>query len=271
MPADEKQAFDSRLEQDAEFADSFAEYKSNRDEIVKNELAEYDEPILDNTKNNLWKWMVAVISLLCLLFMIDFYWHKPYAHSAGNTSRQDTSFFDRFNVFKKINNRLNHKSHNAINSEHSETSEFLTSEQDSDFSSFQANSELNGNLTDSIDFEYLVSSDSLLQDSELVVHELRSFKERQYELANPNDTLVESDSLIWIKPPVKNARKINVHVEYWASPETYKGYRFNGKKLVLFGFRPTEPIFLLHTDEGLVLRTIGDETVLIRDDNFHEL
>ena len=268
MSEDEKLAFENRLKTDEPFHKDFDLYISNRNVILEQELAEYNKPIIP-IKTNGYRWLYVIVSLLCLVLIIDYYANKKYEESINPQS----SVIDKINIFKKLNDKINSYNKNAESS--SVESEENTSQSpktyirksSEDTISFVKTGEISEDIEEA-------NADVMLFDTLLTVIDFEAFKEKQKKLLLDTDSLI-TDSMSsaialrsMIKNPVK-AKQQQVYVEYWQSPEDYAGYTFNGKKLILFGHQKPDNIFILKRINQIILHLSDNEILLLSDNNFH--
>ena len=268
MSEDEKLAFENRLKTDEPFHKDFDLYISNRNVILEQELAEYNKPIIP-IKTNGYRWLYVIVSLLCLVLIIDYYANKKYEESINPQS----SVIDKINIFKKLNDKINSYNKNAESS--SVESEENTSQSpktyirksSEDTISFEKTGEISEDIEEA-------NADVMLFDTLLTVIDFEAFKEKQKKLLLDTDSLITDSmsSAIALRSMIKNpveAKQQQVYVEYWQSPEDYAGYTFNGKKLILFGHQKPDNIFILKRINQIILHLSDNEILLLSDNNFH--
>jgi hypothetical protein len=268
MSEDEKLAFENRLKTDEPFHKDFDLYISNRNVILEQELAEYNKPIIP-IKTNGYRWLYVIVSLLCLVLIIDYYANKKYEESINPQS----SVIDKINIFKKLNDKINSYNKNAESSSVepeeniSQSPKNYIRKSSEDTISFEKTGEISEDIEEA-------NADVMLFDTLLTVIDFEAFKEKQKKLLLDTDSLI-TDSMSsaialrsMIKNPVK-AKQQQVYVEYWQSPEDYAGYTFNGKKLILFGHQKPDNIFILKRINQIILHLSDNEILLLSDNNFH--
>jgi hypothetical protein len=268
MSEDEKLAFENRLKTDEPFHKDFDLYISNRNVILEQELAEYNKPIIP-IKTNGYRWLYVIVSLLCLVLIIDYYANKKYEESINPQS----SVIDKINIFKKLNDKINSYNKNAepasIESDENtaQSPKNISLKSSKDTLSFEKTGEISEDIEEA-------NADVMLFDTLLTVIDFEAFKEKQKNLLLDTDSLI-TDSMSsaialrsMIKNPVK-AKQQQVYVEYWQSPEDYAGYTFNGKKLILFGHQKPDNIFILKRINQIILHLSDNEILLLSDNNFH--
>ncbi len=265
MNADEKFAFENRLLSDNLFKQDFNKYIANRNIILQQELDEYNEPIIPQNANK-YSWLYIIISILCLVFVIDFYVNKKYEESIAHKP----SVIDKINIFKHINDKINsyNKNDNApiIITEEKDTLITKTNKITKD-------TVVNNLKIDGEDIEE-ANTDVMLFDTLLSVVDFDAFKEKQKNILFASDSLLNdsASSELALRSIIKNnikAKQQQIYVEYWQSPQDYSGYRFNGKKLILFGQQKPDNIYLLKHLNQIILYLSFNEILLISDNSFH--
>ncbi len=268
MNEDEKLAFENRLKIDVPFQNDFELYISNRKVILEQELAEYNKPIIPK-KSNGYRWLYVIVSILCLVLIIDYYTNKKYEESIS----QKSSVIDKINIFKKLNDKINSYNKNAD----------ATPEESEDKVSSISKTSVHKTITDTITTNKLgeisedieeANADVMLFDTLLTVIDFEAFKEKQKNLLLDTDSLITDSmsSAIALRTIIKNpakAKQQQVYLEFWQSPEDYAGYTFNGKKLILFGHQKPNNIFLLKRTNQIILHLSDNEILLLSDNNFH--
>lgn len=268
MSEDEKLAFENRLKSDEPFQKDFELYISNRNVILEQELAEYDRPIIPQ-KTNGYRWLYVIVSILCLVLIIDYYANKKYEESINPQS----SVIDKINIFKKLNDKINSYSKNTEStSSESEEKVVHPSKNNNQRDITDTLRALNtGEISEDIEE---ANADLMLFDTLLTVIDFEAFKEKQKTLLLDTDSLITDSmsSAIALRSMIKNpikAKQQQVYVEFWQSPEDYAGYTFNGKKLILFGHQKPDNIFLLKRINQIILHLSDNEILLLSDNNFH--
>ncbi|MFY8022006.1 MAG: hypothetical protein ACOVP1_12440, partial [Bacteroidia bacterium] len=94
---DDKEAFEKRLIEDAEFALEFERYKNNREVILKRELDEYEQPIISTDAPKNWGWVYLIISILGFVLILDYYINTNYDNALAEKRK---SFLNKINIFK---------------------------------------------------------------------------------------------------------------------------------------------------------------------------
>src|SRR5205814_536649 len=97
MTGEERELFEEKLSADTEFKADFDFYRAHRQEILAQELAEYDESFIPK-KHNI-SWLYLIISVLGLVLVADYYFSESYDSHAHREQRQK-SLIERLSFFK---------------------------------------------------------------------------------------------------------------------------------------------------------------------------
>src|ERR1043166_1477581 len=73
----ERLAFESKLALDSVLKSDLYFYRLHRKEILEQELAEYDEPILPIKKRNI-SWIYLIVSVVGIVFVADYFITERY-------------------------------------------------------------------------------------------------------------------------------------------------------------------------------------------------
>ncbi|MFN4084267.1 MAG: hypothetical protein ACK4K9_11610 [Bacteroidia bacterium] len=284
MQENEKTAFEERLQNDIDLKRSFDFYVKNREEILNDELNDDDETIIGTPKKpEKWGWLYLGLSILGLVLVIDYFANINYQKNLDNKYRK--TLIDRINIFKQESNvqninkteikniqkQENKKSKKPVfyNSDNEiieiDSSDFILNELDEKLNSIK---EQNKNLT--------LETDVMLFDSIFICFDEKRFIERLNNIYQNTDSVL-TDSIITIltlKSLLRNPDKNDVllFTEFWQSPVNFKGYRFSGKKIQLYGISVQFPFYF-------VKNSFSNEYFLIngnrrfklkKDNNFHK-
>ena len=244
MKGEELELFELKLQNDLALKNSFDYYLANRIAIVAEELAEYDEPEIMIKKPQRWGWLLAIFSLLVLVLVIDFY-ATDFYHQQQKTIRKP--LIDKINVFKSFPKNEPTGSDDVNQKEFKQRSnnpDMYREEEDSvnDMLLTQMNRDPNWNI----------EGDYFVYDSLFKVLENNQLNERIRLLRSGVDTL-QSDTTLEELTRISffanpNLIQRQLLLEYWDSPIHIRGYLFNGKKVILYGFDTHENIYLTYSD-----------------------
>lgn len=117
-------------------------------------------------------------------------------------------------------------------------------------------------------------TDLLLHDTFLVPIEKEVYELRFKVVRSRLDSL-NNDSITDLQYTRKSKGKLNtenpVLVEFWKSPVNYHGYRFNGKKLMLYGIGKPYAVNVYQANDVIILRfSDKSEYKLTSDNEFHK-
>lgn len=268
MGGEEQAAFEKRLEDDAAFRNDFNYYVAHRNEIQKGELAEYDEPELLRPKPQRWGWVYAAISLLCLVLIIDYFFSASYTPE-GKMVRKEP-LIDRINIFKPhpSSEKADSKETKSDAGKNMPSPESLADTADV---KVPLDSQL---LPELIEEGAAIRGDFFVSDSLFKVLDQAQINERMAALTDSTT----SDTALLV-PVLKGFFKGNAAlprqllVEFWSSPIHFKGYLFNGKKLLLYEVDPTDAVFLscAENNTNYHLFINGREYHLFADHQLHQL
>jgi hypothetical protein len=89
---------------------------------------------------------------------------------------------------------------------------------------------------------------------------------------------VLSDSAIFVLTQKSILRRFNpkskpLFVEFWMSPVNFVGYKYNGRKIILYGLEPLSMIMFLYSDLSSSHSMVYKQIIipLISDQQFHKL
>ncbi|MES2381427.1 MAG: hypothetical protein V4538_10335 [Bacteroidota bacterium] len=288
MLGDEKRAFENKLREDADFKSHFDTYAFNHDEIVKQELEEYyNEEIIPDKPQKSYSWILVSLSILGIVLLADFYANRKYYEEQQATQTYKQVLVDRikgaivypFNFFiPKDKNK--EKTNSQITTVSGSNETFIpddsladTAENDMiDSSKIEAVieeqfSEIAGN-----NGNIMVAKDYLLIDSLMYVFELEKFKDKFRLILQSTDSTLADSTITRLTLQSLNKNELNtkpLFVEFWYSIVGFKGYYFNGKKLVIYGIDKPFKAFILKQNNLYVLHSDWGETALQADNQLH--
>jgi hypothetical protein len=261
MPDNERHQFEEKLSVDESFKRSFYHYKTNRKEFLENLLLE--DKVEAEKRWNLNSLVYLMISVTGIVLAINYYAFKdedihPYKIKNNTT----WNFFKHIPFLTKKPDEPKHSIPKIIIHQMDSSKQLIQDE------SLHIDEETNRE-------EAGIASDVMELDSFVVAYEKNYYELRFKTIKDETDSMIV-DSMMQIlaaKSAGRNAqlsKPMMVYVEFWKSPVNYKGYKFNGKKLVIYGISSPYEIYLLRDDDDFIFRTTKNEFVLIKDNNFHK-
>lgn len=271
MKEEELAAFRLRLLEDEAFRADFDYYTANRKSILDEELLEYDEPEILLRKPQKWGWVYAILSVLCLVLIVDYFLTARYSESV-QAEKKRKPFIERFNVFKTkdFDNLVIEKT-----GEKPKTKQKLEQ--------VEADTMLGSGIFDKEIEPYLerdrmgVKGDYFVSDSLFYVFEKADIQKKMNELKtqSANELADSILALMIVKSSFKTLGipKRQLLVEFWDSPLHFRGYLFNGKKLVLYDLGFADELVLVFDEQTNVYHLyFGDhEYHLFADEHIHQL
>jgi hypothetical protein len=271
MKEEELAAFRLRFLEDEAFRADFDYYTANRKSILDEELLEYDEPEILLRKPQKWGWVYAILSVLCLVLIVDYFLTARYSESV-QAEKKRKPFIERFNVFKTkdVDNLVIEK-----------TEEKPKTKQKLEL--VEADTMLGSGIFDKEIEPYLerdrmgVKGDYFVSDSLFYVFEKADIQKKMNELKtqSPNEVADSILALMIVKASFKTLGipKRQLLVEFWDSPLHFRGYLFNGKKLVLYDLGFADELVLVFDEQAKVYHLyFGDhEYHLFADEHIHQL
>jgi hypothetical protein len=270
MTGEESTSFEEKLLENESFKNSFDYYKSNRKQIVAEELAEYDVKDLLKPKPQKGGWVFTAISLLFLVLIIDYFLSANYSESLSAKKTREP-LIEKINIFKHIGGTTEVKEVFKITPPIASPRVY---KEDSSLKIVAVDSLFNQSLEGN---KVAINGDYFVADSLFKVLELSQIIERRNALRVKTDSLLDDSTinLLVLKGFFKNASQISrqLLVEFWASPIHFRGYLFNGKKLLIYGFEPNSTVFLNYNsgNETYHIFILNKEFHLFPDNQFHKL
>lgn len=270
MKSPELEAFESRLQQDPAFFIEFERYKTNRQEILNRELQEYEFPIVPPKKPQSWGWLYLVVSVLLLVLLVDYYINQKYSDELALHRK---SLVETIGIIPESE---------SVKAKEAPKQRFKVVQKEKRDSLFQRDdslydAELELAKVRETDFIENSKEDVLLADSLFSSIAFSSWEEKLQSINIQPDSL-PTDSAI-LNPILrglfkKNAPKAKgIFVEFWSSNSKFTGYKYTGKKLVLYGVNPESPIFFLYSDLVSTHAIILQQMLipLVIDQQYHKL
>ncbi|MBU3663751.1 MAG: hypothetical protein FGM41_11230 [Bacteroidetes bacterium] len=271
MKEEELAAFRLRLLEDEAFRTDFDYYTANRKSILDEELLEYDEPEILLRKPQKWGWVYAILSVLCLVLIVDYFLTARYSESV-QAEKKRKPFIERFNVFKtkEVDNLVIEKPE-----EKPKTKQKLEL--------VETDTMVGSGIFDKEIEPYLesdrmgVKGDYFVSDSLFYVFEKADITKKVEELKTQTENIWGDSALelMLLKSAFKTLGlpKRQLLVEFWDSPLHFRGYLFNGKKLVLYDLEYADELVLVFDEQAKVYHLyFGDhEYHLFADEHIHQL
>lgn len=283
LKPEDKEAFEKRLMEDPEFALEFERYKNNRDIILKRELDEYEQPIISTEAPKNWGWVYLIISILGFVLVLDYYINTNYDNALAEKRK---SFLNKINIFKSepepeqslTPSNQKENTEKSIKEIHSlpEDSLFLDSNELYARAEQELDEQLNSGTQSEPD-QMPIQQEQMLADSLFQTYSLQTWDAKLKALSIETDSVL-GDSAIFVLTQKSILRKTAakakpLFVEYWLSPVNFMGYRYNGRKLIIYGLEPDDFIMFLYSDLSSSHSMVYKQIIipLISDSQFHKL
>jgi hypothetical protein len=268
----ERQLFEEKLITDESFKRSFNHYRSNRKEFLAELLEEDDEEASKSWGGN--SWIYLLISITGIILAVYYFSTKKDTTYHTGTAKPASSW----NIFKRI--PFLSKKTEPINDAETPLKSNKTAPQKSaktiPVDTFEHEDTPMGYNKEVIDGEdFGIMSDRMELDSFMIAYEKSYFESRLKAIKDETDSIIVDSMMqqLAIKSSGRNSqlsKPLTVYVEFWHSPVNFRGYRFNGKKLVIYGIFAPYDVYLLHEDDDFTLRSGKYDFELISDNNFHK-
>ena len=268
MPDNERRAFEEKLSADDSFNYSFHHYKNHRKQFLKDLLVEDETEA--KKRWNLNSWIYLLISITGIVLSINYYLFKDHENESGEMQNTNSwNIFNRIPFLSKRNEPLKQEPHRITKPTPGISAIEDITDSVKNNEPVEGNEEIQGNEQAS------VANDVMELDSFVVTYEKYYFELRFKAIKSETDSiLVDSlTEMLAAKSAGRNAqfsKPVMVYVEFWRSPVNFRGYKFNGKKLVVYGINYPYEIYLLRDGDDIILRNTHNEFVLTRDNNFHK-
>lgn len=281
MDVEESDAFEEKLNTDIDFKNDFENYILHRDEIVKIELEEYQKEIIpEKPSKAYYSWILVALSLLSLVLLLDYYASKNYDKKQPEEKSYTQKIINRINnaiikpfTFKKDSNEKQKDNKLQVQkTQENEENELLIDEKIINADSIA--------LLETGENDWIkvspAEADEMLFDTIIHAVDLEKFKEKLRLISTVTDSTLDDSILtkISIRSAAKTKGQQNIkpiYVEFWKSILDYSGYKFNGKKLLIYGIEKPFEIYLLKQENTIILRSVKGENALLNDNEFHNL
>jgi hypothetical protein len=256
MSIRDKLNFEEKLAADTMLRSSFEHYKLNRQEYLS-DFAIIQQKKASNLRLN--SWIYLLISIIGILVSINLYLDNQALKSQqNNMAGESIPFYKRIPFL--FGSRTEKKSVSPPTGQKETAIDSVSSTPDS---------------IPVPEEGILFDQDELITDTEFRVFEKALFDQHYEQLRASADSL-NSDSileLLTIKSfdgTEHDRQTSSVEVEFWRSPIAYVGYKFNGHKIIIYGYDQPFKLTLLRINESLGIRQDeGNIYTLINDNNFH--
>lgn len=259
MSDTDKLTFEEKLSADPVLHKAFEHYKSHRARYLSDLLAVHREKAQHRQLNS---WIYMLISLIGILISINFYLeHTLLKEKMAQAQKDSLPFYKRIPFLFSMPPET-HK----------------TGEPKPKPEPAMAGT---APLPDSMvqpekEKELAFDQDVLLRDTLIPVYKKEVF-DQQYEFESvkqdslKNDSLIEQLTIQNLDQTQRDERKNVLAVEFWKSPIDYIGYKFNGKKLIIFGVDSPYKLTLIKQENQLMIRREeGNLYPVLNDNNFHK-
>lgn len=274
MEGEELASFEAKLVDNENFKNSFVYYKTNRQKIVAEELAEYDVEDILKPKPQKGGWVFTAISLLCLVLIVDYFLSANYSEILSE-KKMRKPLMEKINFFKrKEKTEEPNETLKEVNKKSTSVIKLKAYREDISLQIEEVDSQFNQSLNVN---RLAIQGDYFVADSLFKVLEDYQITERRDAMRIKTDSLLDDSTInvLVMKGFFKNPSLLfrQLLVEFWASPIHFRGYLFNGKKLLIYGFEPISPLYLSYLSENNTYHIfIGSkEFHLFPDNQFHKL
>lgn len=265
----DKSSFVEKLSEDANLRNAFNDYKKNRAAQLKRVLAGNEETTLNN---KLLSAMYLLISVTGIALAVNYYIDSEKLKLSNESLEKhnkpkERKLWDKLPVF-------GNKSNKATPAEIITEPEEIELE-DALLSDNRKAATIALNMTDKKTApNNNLKADILLHDTFLAPIEKEVY-ELRFKVVKSRADSMNNDSITNLTYSRISQGKLHtdnpVLVEFWKSPVNYKGYSFNGKKLVLYGLSKPYAISLYIEKKEISLKfKDGLSVKLIKDNEFHK-
>ncbi len=273
MPDSDKISFEEKLSEDISLRKSFNEYRKNRATYLEKIVMAHEESFLYTKLSSAVYLLVSVtgIAIAANYYIDNEKLREENKHLEVKEKQNDKVLWDKFPLFGS--DQPAPKTAVAIISQPEEIERKEVASQ-TNTNQEETHSTAVSRTIASSDMEPSLVTDVLLHDTFLAPIEKEVYELRFRVVKSRMDSLY-NDSITDLNYTRVSKGKIHsetpVLVEFWKSPVNYHGYRFNGKKLVLYGIGKPYSVNLYQENDKVILR-FSDKTeyVLHLDNEFHK-
>jgi hypothetical protein len=272
MPDHERLAFEEKLSADESFKQSFYHYKNNRKEFLENLIIEDETEAKKRWSLNSWIYLLISLTGIALAINYKVFQREEQPHTISAPAAPYWNIFKRIPFISKRNDSSARMELRDKNAKVASDSPIYSTSKEND--TVKDNDET-GETDAFIPEEVGVASDVMELDSFIVAYEKRFFELRYKTIRDQTDSILVDSMMDMLAAKsagrsTLQSKPVMVYVEFWRSPVNFRGYKFNGKKLIVYGIPPPYEIFLLRDGEEVILRSNRNELILTKDNNFHK-
>ena len=268
MTDKERRAFEEKLSADESFRVSFLHYKLNRSEYLEELVT--DNKIKQKKSWNLNSMLYLFISITGIALAFNYYIFKE--NEIPTTHKPENKNWNIYNLIPFLSNRndnVKHERPKNIRREKDSTKDEILAD------TTAIDTENNSETTIPESQNEGIANDIMELDSFVVAYEKNFFEHRYKAIKNETDSMIVDSlmDMLAAKSAGRNTQQskpLMIYVEFWRSPINFRGYKFNGKKLMIYGIPSPYEIFLLKDNEDIILRTNRSEATIIKDNEFHK-
>jgi hypothetical protein len=259
MSYHERMAFDEKMAEDASLKEGFEFYKSHRIAMLHDLLDEHRMNRRDTRFNRL---IFLLISLTGIALTFNYYYHyKDTKDSSLATEKRERKPLYTYIPFVNWEKRSEKGDAKKDNAGKTDTVVIMVPADENKEESVEM-------LEPSTKDEERSANDVFLTDSFITLYDQPYI--RQLIAAKKTvsgDTTAQEPETISAKSKSRD-KSGQLFVEFWQSPVKYKGYKFNGKKLILYGIELPYEIYVYKDDNAVFLIHPFGETELTEQSNF---
>lgn len=266
MAEKERHEFEEKLSADESFKYSFHHYKNHRNQFLSDRIIE--DKIEAKKRWRLNSWLYLVISISGIILFINYSLLKESKTSESTqVTKNSWNLINQIPFLRSQNETQKAQTNIKVEKANLKTdNDSVTIEQPVNTKSNEQNLAEENN-----DF----ANDIMELDSFVTAFDKSYFDQRYRSIKSETDSIIV-DSMLDILTAKSVRRNLQqskpkiIYAEFWRSPVNFKGYKFNGKKLIIYGINYPFEIYLLRDNDEFILRMPHNEFMLTNDNNFHK-